>query len=234
MVLFYTCLFFILQLVPQWRRELRLGRRKGGMVRYLYSQGMPFLPEHCGGVCLPQSYCTPVTPLRSNKQSATIEEAEYADGVVHFTDDVIFATRNSSAGQRLFRILVYLQSISELPGARQVVSDIEDISRGELCVGDVTFLVEDSSDMSALQGDDCGGITQAQGVYRLATGPEFAASPLCKNRPEPRFYDPHYIGKVLGRKKYVILRPDCFVFAAVDNKQDLMSATAAAVAYLQG
>lgn len=194
---------------------------------------MPFLPEHCGGLCLPQGYCTPVTPLRSNKQSATVEEAEHADEV-HFTDDVIFATRNSSAVQRLFRLLVYLQSISELPGARQVVEDIEDISRGELCAGDVTFLVEDSSDVSALQDSDCGGITQAQGVYRLATGPEFAASPLCKNRPEPRFYDPHYIGKVLGRKKYVILRPDRFVFAAVNNKQDLTSAAAAAVAYLQG
>lgn len=234
MILFCTCLFFILQLVPQWRRELRLGRRKGGMVRYSYSQGMPFLPEHCGGLCLPQGYCTPVTPLHSNKRSATLEEVEYADGVIHFTDDIIFAASNYFASQRLFRLLVYLQSINELPGARQAVSDIEDISRGELCAGDVTFLVEDSSDMSALQDNDCGGITQAQGVYRLVTGPEFAASPLCKNRPEPRFYDPHYIGKVLGWKKYVILRPDRFVFAAVDNRKDLKTSAAAAVAYLQG
>lgn len=51
-----------------------------------------------------------------------------------------------------------------MPVAREVVSDIDDMSHGEVRVSEGTFLVEDIS---------CDGIGQ-DSVFRLATGDEFA------------------------------------------------------------
>lgn len=63
---------WLVQLVPSWKRHLQLGQRKDGLIRYVHSEGMPFLPELNGGLNLPQIFCKDM------------------NGKVFFTDDVIF------------------------------------------------------------------------------------------------------------------------------------------------
>ncbi|KAJ5606473.1 hypothetical protein N7510_009254 [Penicillium lagena] len=197
---------WIVQLVPSWRHDLRLGRRKEGMVRYKHSDGMPFLPELNGGLSLPQVYCTAV-----NK----------ADAEIRFTDDVIFAAHKEC----LFQLLVYVKTLDEVADAKQVISDIDDISHGEIRASEATFLVEDLSSISTEIDDD---------VFRLASGDEFAQSLLCEGRPAPQFYDPYSLGKELNGARFVIVRPDRFIFAACNSKEDLRQLASRVVSFLQG
>ncbi|KAL4743714.1 hypothetical protein BDV11DRAFT_214225 [Aspergillus similis] len=201
-----SCYLFIMNLVPSWRRQLRLGHR-GSMVRYQFSHEMPFIPDLNGGVCLPQVYC---------KSRA---------GTVFFTDDIIF--HPSKKG--LFQLLFYLDKPNELVSAREIALAIEGYSKGEIRIDEATYLIQ-STDQSAGSSDDHGS---ADSVYQLASAEDFARSPLCGGRPEPQHYDMHYIGKVLGGAKYVIVRPDRFIFAACSNREELQRAVVKAVEYLQ-
>lgn len=187
-------LWFI-QLVPRWRRDIRLGRRKEGMARYEHSGHMPFLPEYSGGVCLPQVYCKPVLGAGSE---------------VLFTDDVIFASSKSG----LFQLLVYVPNLEELKSAKDTVSRIDVFSKGEVKSTEVTFLVEEI----------CEADEDAKDVYRLATSDEFAQSDLCEGRPAPMYYDPLYLAKVIDGKRFILLRQDRFIFAACDTREELVQA----------
>lgn len=42
--------------VPSWRCDLRLSRRKEGLVQYQHIPGLPFDPSHNEDTCLPQVY----------------------------------------------------------------------------------------------------------------------------------------------------------------------------------
>lgn len=163
------------------------------MVRYEYSNGLPFLPEYNGGLCLPQVYC---------------KKFGRPDGEVFFTDDVIF--RREKKG--LFQLLVYLKSTDELNFSRDIIADVDYMSKGEIRASEATFLVD------VLECEEC---EQGNNVYRLATGEEFAKSPLCEGRPAPEFYDPLYLGKELKGMRFVVMRQDRFIFAACNTKDDL-------------
>lgn len=210
-----TCYLFILHLIPSWRRQLRLGRRKDGMVRYNHAPGFPFMPEYNGGLCLPQVYCKAMFPLPEGL------------GEFFFTDDVIFGGHKTG----LFQLFIYIRDLNELALAREIISDVGDISRSEITAGDITFLVEDLADI-----DDDAGVTEQDmtSVFRLATVQEFAASALCHGRPKPRFYDPYCLGKALGGNSFVIVRPDRFIFATCNTRHDLVIALLKMVTYLQG
>ena len=210
-----TCYLFFLHLIPSWRRQLRLGRRKEGMVRYSHAPGFPFMPEYNGGLCLPQVYCKAMFALPEGL------------GEVFFTDDVIFGGHKTG----LFQFLVYLRDLNELALAREIISNVGDISRREITAGDVTFLVEDLADI-----DEDAGVTEQDmtSVFRLATAQEFAASALCHERPKPRFYDPYCLGKAVDGNSFVIVRLDRFIFAACNTRHDLVLALLKMVAYLQG
>ncbi|KAL4756698.1 putative monooxygenase [Aspergillus foveolatus] len=177
-----SCYLFIMNIVPSWRRQLRLGHRRG-MVRYRFSHGMPFIPDLNGGVCLPQVYCK----------------------------------------------LVYLDEPNELVSARETVYAMEGYSKGEIRIGDATYLIQ-STDQSVDSSDDHGS---ANSVYQLASAENFARSPLCDVRPEPQHYDMYYLGRVLEGRKYVIVRPNRFIFAACSNREELQRAIIEAVEYLQ-
>lgn len=198
-------LWFV-QLVPSWRHELSLGRRKEGLVRYDHSPGMPFIPEHNGGLCLPQVYC----------RSAQSSNAE-----VCFTDDVIF--RPGKAG--LFQLLVYVRKFEEVASAREAMLDIDDLSHGEIRADEATFLVEDMAGAPYKIDHD---------VFRLSPGEEFAQSKLCANRPKPEFYDPFYLGKALKGRRFTIVRPDRFIFASCNSTEDLRTIARAAASHVQG
>ncbi|KAJ5564452.1 hypothetical protein N7513_000694 [Penicillium frequentans] len=206
-VLWRTVYFWFVHMVPSWRDDLRRGQRKDGMVRYEHtSDKLPFLPEYNGGVCLPQVYCKAVGDPH---------------GDVFFTDDVIFGPQKRG----LFQLMVYLKDVNELPTAQKEIMDIDDHSNGEIRATDATFLIEDPSSQLS---------DAAHNVFRLATGGEFEKSPLCERRPAPRFYDPGCLAKELKGGKFVILRPDRFVFAACSSKEELWDVTRSATMYLSG
>ncbi|OQE16036.1 hypothetical protein PENFLA_c029G07282 [Penicillium flavigenum] len=197
---------YFMHFIPSWRRDLRLGRRKEGMVPYKYSPGLPFDLAHKGGTFLRQVYCKPVG----------------GSGDVCFSDDIIFG----KAKKGIFQLLVYLRDVNELTAAREAVSRIAEISKGELYCAEVTYLI-------GMLDIDSNAVTKdASSVYHLATGAEFARSPLCRGRPEPEYYDPHQLGKTLGGNKFVLVRPDRIVYAACDNDSQLEEEVSEAVAYL--
>jgi hypothetical protein len=140
---------------------------------------------------------------------------------VRFTDDVIFEPGKNG----LFQLLVYVKAVEEIPSAREVVSDIDDMSHGEILANEVTFLVEDMADAPCKIGHD---------VFRLASGDEFAQSRLCANRPRPEFFDPLYLAKALKGKRFTIVRPDRFIFASCDSREDLRKIAGAVAVHLQG
>lgn len=198
---------FFMQFVPSWRRDLRLGRRKEGLVQYQYSPGLPFDPSHNGGICLPQVY------LKSADGSSDI----------FFSDDIIFGRRKKG----LFQLLVSLDSIDELAAAREAVSRVQEMSKGEIHASEITFLIQAMSTNS--QAVVTSGATS---VYCLASSEEFAGSSLCLGRPKPEYYDPLYLSWALKGNKFVLLRPDRFVYAACNDAEQLLKLVSQAVAYL--
>ncbi|OQD67730.1 hypothetical protein PENPOL_c003G04800 [Penicillium polonicum] len=193
--------------IPSWRRDLRLGRRKEGMVPYRYSPGLPFNPAHKGGTFLRQVYCKSIGK----------------SGDVLFSDDIIFEKEKKG----LFQLLVYLKDVNELTAAREAVSRIEETSKGEIPYAEITYLVGKLEMESRVLTQD------TYSVYRLATTEEFAGSHLCRGRPKPEYYDPHQLGKALGGTKFVLVRADRVVYAACDDASQLEKEVREAVAYLR-
>lgn len=202
--------FWLVQLVPSWRQDLSLGHRKEGMVRYQYSSGFPFASEYNGGCCLSQVYCKAINGSKRG---------------ICFTDGIIFGPHKAG----VFQLLIYLKSSSEIQSAQEIAADIDDMSNGEIHASETTILIEDQE---CDQYDVRVEIGQGQ-VYRLATGDEFARSPLCKGRPGPKFYDHQYLGKQLEGTRFVVLRPDRFVFARCDTRVDLRKVCGILLSYLQ-
>jgi 2-polyprenyl-6-methoxyphenol hydroxylase-like FAD-dependent oxidoreductase len=58
-ILIRNTMLWVVQLIPAWKRQLQMGQRADGMIRYKHAPGLTFLPEFGGGVCLPQVYCVP-------------------------------------------------------------------------------------------------------------------------------------------------------------------------------
>ncbi|KAF9883713.1 hypothetical protein FE257_003051 [Aspergillus nanangensis] len=110
--------FWLVQLVPSWKRQLELGNRRDGLVRYTHSDGMPFMPDLNGGLNLPQVYC------------------KDASGTVRFTDDIIFGSHG------IFQLFVYLRSSKELQAAREVVNGAKQLSEAGIVADKVPFVVE--------------------------------------------------------------------------------------------
>lgn len=187
------------QLIPSWRRWLEQGNRREGMVKYHWedNKGMAFLPQYGGGGNFPQVYCMKLDG--KNK--------------VQFTDDVIFAEDKKA----LFQIIVLLEKAGDLQQAQAGLLGVGKASNGVVQEEDATFIIHSTDpQLPAINGRD---------VYRLATGVEFSADVgLCGGRPEPRYYDPERMMKESQNKRFIILRPDRFVFAACDTADELQGA----------
>ncbi|OJJ54673.1 hypothetical protein ASPSYDRAFT_185556 [Aspergillus sydowii CBS 593.65] len=186
--------YWLVQLVPRWKRDMQLGRRKDGLVRYSHISGMPFVPDLNGGLNAPQVYCSDMS------------------GTVYFTDDIIFRNRDNG----LFRMFVYLKSSAEIAAARELLDDVEGWSNREIIADRTPFIVEDVDTKDGI-------ILGKNPVYQVATAEEFAASPLCTRRPAPACYDKYQLRDKVGGK-FVIMRPDRFIFAACSGKDDLRRA----------
>ncbi|KAK5687753.1 hypothetical protein LTS10_001893 [Elasticomyces elasticus] len=188
------------QFVPSWRREIQKGQRADGMTRYTYAPGMPFIPELGGGINLPQVYCV-----------------DLATNALGFTDDIVFAP----AKRALFQLLILARGSNTASSALSDIRGVGKLSRGWIDETEVTTLIHD---LSAKTTKNHSGVFGHPGrVARIASAAEFAADVvLCKNRPEPAYYDPFRIQReVGGRAKFVIVRPDKFVYAACSTREEL-------------
>lgn len=189
-----------MQAIPSLNRTLEKGPRANGMIRYKWREGLPFLGDAHGGISLPQVFCAPVSPQPKNKG-------------VYFTDDVIFAREKIG----LFQLIVLLDNIHDLEPTRGAILGLGKLSGGYVLPEEATFIVQTAS-VGGLQSD------VDSDVFRLATAEEFTADPiLCKSRPAPQYYDMNQLKKDLHGKRFVIVRPDRFVYAACDTAGQLQS-----------
>jgi hypothetical protein len=192
---------WILQLIPSWKHHLELGQRQAGLTRYTWAPGMPFLSAYDGGKCIPQVFCIPYTSTATKPL---------------FTDDVIF-NRDKKA---LFQLVVLLGDAQQLSGAIEHLTDLEKMGEGELNVNEATFIIED-----VLPAVDQRTIPKcALGrTYRIVQRDEYDSN-IWGSLPEPIGYD----GRRMRREvhgKYVIVRPDRFVFAACNSARELIEAS---------
>lgn len=61
-------------------------------------------------------------------------------------------------------------------------------------------------------------------LYRSVSAEEFAQSNLCQARPLPYGYNETLMWESKASKRYVLLRPDKFVFAACSTKAEFEQA----------
>ncbi|OCT50659.1 hypothetical protein CLCR_07350 [Cladophialophora carrionii] len=201
---------WLMQLVPPWRHRLELGPRADGMGRYRYTSGMAFLPDMAGGSCLPQVYC------RSVHHSTKNEPA-----IVQFTDDVLLSGLRANA---LLRLLIAVDDLKQAERAWTELKelDLEKSSNGEVRGSTALFLIHDPT--FEIQPEDSLSDLLPASIYRIATADEFAASDLCQNRPYPTGYDMYRIRKDMKGRKYILMRPDRFVYAACNTGTELLAA----------
>jgi hypothetical protein len=192
---------WLIQLIPSWRHRLEQGPRSAGVTRYTNPHGgLPFLSEFLGGVNFPQTYCISLGH----------------DSQVQFTDDVIFRTGKSKTKTKLFQVVVLLNTLDDLSAATHELLGIDKIT-DEISIEESTFFIPRTSVATRkILADDLDAR-----VFRTAEGREFAESDLCLNRPGPRGYDETLMWKEMKGRRFVILRPDRFVFAACRTRAEL-------------
>lgn len=184
-----------IQLVPSWKREIEKGPRADGMTKYHYQPGLAFLPG--GGLSLPQAYAF-----------------NLLDGTILFSDDMIFAPWKTG----LFQLLILVDGASEVEGALKEVKNVTSLSDGLILENETTVIIQDTTaELKTTIDHRC--------IARLATGDEFAADmTLCKNRPAPKYYDAFRMKKEVDGKKFIVVRPDRFVYARCSNREELQDA----------
>lgn len=220
-ILIRNTMLWLVQMVPSWKRRIQMGERADGMIRYKYTPGLTFLPEFGGGVCMPQVYCVP----------DACKDFEEEAAAVTFTDDVIFAEDK----QGLLQLVVLVDSAEEALQARADLDDVDRLSDGDLLGGETTFIIQSLSPASTTNHNNKPQASEAlTDVYRIASGTVFAASKLNNGRPAPRYYDPYRLKKETDGKKFVILRPDRFVFAVCADKEELNRAAGQVARILEG
>ncbi|KAF9884946.1 hypothetical protein FE257_000855 [Aspergillus nanangensis] len=192
-----------MKLVPQWKHALERGPRADGPIRYSHMPGFPFLPEFHGGLYFPQTYCT-----------AVMEEEAH----VQFTDDVIF----SADKKALLQIVVLLEDPDQVRSAVAELNQLKAVETHHLSADEATYFVPRASMRADSRRED---LDLVQGrLFRSANADEFTQSPLCGNRPTPRGYREALLWESTVGKRYVILRPDRFIFAACGSGMEVEEA----------
>ncbi|OZJ02001.1 hypothetical protein BZG36_04730, partial [Bifiguratus adelaidae] len=195
-------------MIPSVRRWLEQGARRFGMTRYTYQPGMEFIPKGASGLFLPQIYCLPLIANNDLNKMA-------------FTDDIIFHPSKKC----IFQVLILLDKLDETKQAAAVFEDIDNPSDGELSAREATYLIHNLNERF---------VDPNPFTARIATAKEFAQSPLCKGRPEPRYYDEYHIKKEVKGYKYLIIRPDRLIYASCVDKVEVDSAAKALPGLLNG
>ncbi|PUU76259.1 putative monooxygenase [Tuber borchii] len=202
--------FSLIRLWPAWAHQLELGPRAEGMVRYSWTKGMPFLPLLGGGGCIPQVWSAPL--------------AEGAGKGDIFTDDAIF--RMGKKG--LFQVVVLLDSIDDVEDAMMGLAGLDEASSGEVLAEEATFIIHDTSlSDPAARHTIPRDMARNEGIVRIVSAEE---AKVCNDSekvptwPEPLYYNCYRLQEEYAGKRYLIVRPDRFAFAACEGRDELMEA----------
>jgi hypothetical protein len=140
-------------------------------------------------------------------------------GSVAFTDDLIHAATKEG----LFQVVVLVDRVDQVSPAVRALMGLSQLSQGLVREDEATIFVHDSK--AKFPSDLKMEVVQKVQLARIATASEFAADEnLCKNRPAPKYYDACRMKQEVHGKKFVIIRPDRFVYAACSSLEELQRA----------
>ena len=202
------------------------------MIRYDYQPGMPFLPEFEGGMMFPQVFCAKV--------------GEVAPAMPMFTDDVIFAKEKRCP----FQLVVIAESLADIQRLKADLANINTLSEGELDIEEATFLLHDFSDLTtskpsasfqaSLEPEHQVANTPPRYITRAIVAAKYNAvtdshPDYALHRPPPLYYNHERIRADIGKdKRFVILRPDRFIFAACRDRAEMEKAAGLIQSVLNG
>lgn len=201
-------LIWILRFFPAGRKLLE---QKRGLTEYRWTPGMPFLPRLGGGKCFPQVFCTPLEEVESVKP--------------RFTDDVIFASNKTG----LFQLVVLLDRPEGFEGAMEELQNARDQLSDELQLDEGTYIITRSLQNKSRESDRR---KVKEEVFRVFFQDEFTSDTL-DDYPGSQGYDGHLMSRE-SRGKYVILRPDRFIFADCSGLEELLDASKSLNQMLRG
>ena len=131
-----------------------------------------------------------------------------SDGTVMLSDDMVFRLDKRS----LLQLVVLAESLGE---AERAAEDLGKLKVADEIVQEASYIVQDmrveTADLKA-NGLD---------VARVASAKEFNNSPLREGRMPPEGYKPHIWKSQHAGRRYVVVRPDRFVFAACRDLSEL-------------
>jgi hypothetical protein len=184
---------WLLQLVPSIRRKKE--RPQTEPLKYSYENNVAFLQNFDGGKTFPQVYCRVL----------------YADnGQIQFTDDVIFTSRK----QGLFQLIQLVEQFSEARVDTNLLTRIDNCSNGCVIGKEMTVFCKKQN------GDE--EIKLANVSYAVVvTGEASENSSLSISRRGTEDYNEFRFWTTFPGKRYVIVRPDRFVFAACVDEVEL-------------
>jgi predicted nucleic acid-binding protein len=192
----------VLQFIPKWKQWLELGQRQGGLTRYIHASGLPFLPDMGGGKTFPQVFCAPYSSLPVITRPV-------------FTDNVIYGI-GMKRKIGIFQLVVLLDSAAEANDAAQDLAELAEIQTPYINIREATYLIVKAD------GNEIATKEEIENAWRLVDVSEYDAD-VWRGLPEPLGYDVSRLRREV-KDRYVILRPDRFVFAACRTAKDLIIA----------
>ena len=129
-----------------------------------------------------------------------------ADGEVRFSDDVVFGSKSGH-----FQLVVLVDSMGEVAEAANLFKE----TSSNPIIEEATYIVHDlEAELSS----------KTSNVARIASAEDFEHSPLSRGRPPADEYHPHLLKIRHPGRKYILVRPDRFVFAACNDFSGLSTA----------
>ena len=184
---------------------------KSSLTMYRWAPGMPFVPQLGGGKCFPQVFCTSLGEIGSVKP--------------RFTDDVIYAPSKTS----LFQLVVLLDSLEDFDKTLEALQNAKHHFSNDLGLDEATCIITQPLQRSL--GDPNKGWF-SEGAVRVLFKDEFTPD-ILDNFPGSEGYDGHVLRReIMG--KYVVLRPDRFIFADCIGIKELGEASKALTEMLHG
>lgn len=184
---------------------------KRGLAMYRWAPGMPFVPQLGGGKCFPQVFCTSLGEVGSVKPK--------------FTDDVIFARPKTC----LFQLVVLLDSPEDFDGTLEELQNAKHQLSNELQLDEATCIITQPLQRS-LGESNRGWLSE--GAVRVLFKDEFTPD-ILDDFPGSEGYDGHVLRSEI-KGKYVVLRPDRFIFADCIGIKELGEASKALTEMLHG
>ena len=132
-----------------------------------------------------------------------------ADGRLTFSDDLIFGQKRS-----LFQLVVLAHGPDEVEDAAKELQKMSYLSQE--MVDEASYIIQDLKVVKLKVND--------LRVARVGSMDEFNSSPLCHFRKAADGYDPYLWASQHRGKRYIIVRPDRFLFSASKDMSELATA----------